>query len=108
MIYCFDLDGTLVTNTEDENGNMHYNDVQPIPEAINRLKALYEKGHKIIIQTARGSKTKKFAKYTKLTEDQLEKFGIPYHQLIVGYKPSADLYIDDKAINVKDWLKRIG
>ena len=42
MIYCFDLDGTLVTNTEDENGNMHYDDVQPIPEAINRLKALYE------------------------------------------------------------------
>ena len=105
MIYCFDLDGTLVTNTEDENGNMHYNDVQPIPEAINRLKTLYEKGHKIIIQTARGSKTKKYAEYTQLTETQLEKFGIPYHQLIVGYKPSADLYIDDKAINVKDWLK---
>jgi len=105
MIYCFDLDGTLVTNTEDENGNMHYDDVQPIPEAINRLKALYEKGHKIIIQTARGSKTKKFAKYTKLTEDQLKKFDIPYHQLIVGHKPPADIYIDDKAINVKDWLK---
>ena len=47
----------------------------------------------------------KFDEYTKLTEDHLEKFGIPYHQLIVGYKPSADLYIDDKAINVKDWLK---
>ena len=105
MIYCFDLDGTLVTNTEDENGNMHYTEAKPIPEAINRLIKLYESGHKIIIQTARGSKTKKFAEYTKLTEDHLEKFGIPYHQLIVGYKPSADLYIDDKAINVKYWLK---
>ena len=105
MIYCFDLDGTLVTNTEDENGKMHYNDVEPIPEAISRLKKLHESGHKIIIQTARGSKTKKFAEYTKLTEDQLERFDIPYHQLIVGYKPSADIYIDDKAINVKDWLK---
>ena len=100
MIYCFDLDGTLVTNTEDENGNMHYTEAQPIPEAINRLRKLYESGHKIIIQTARGSKTKKFAEYTKLTEDHLEKFDIPYH-----HKPSADLYIDDKAINVKDWLK---
>ena len=36
MIYCFDLDGTLVTNTEDENGNMHYTEAKPIPEAINR------------------------------------------------------------------------
>ena len=34
MIYCFDLDGTLVTNTEDENGNMHYTEAKPIPEAI--------------------------------------------------------------------------
>ena len=66
MIYCFDLDGTLVTNTEDEDGNMHYTEAKPIPEAINRLKALYEKGHKIIIQTARGSKTKKFAKILQL------------------------------------------
>ena len=105
MIYCFDLDGTLVTNTEDETGKMHYDEVQPIPEAIDKLKKLYIDGNKIIIQTARGSKSGKVIEYTELTKKQLEKFNIPYHQLNVGYKPAADIYIDDKAINVKDWLK---
>ena len=103
MIYCFDLDGTLVTQTQDEKGKMHYPDALPIFQCIQKLRNLYEEGHHIIIQTARGSGSGK--NYEDLTRQQLEEFNIPYHTLNIGKKPSADIYIDYKAINVKDWLK---
>ena len=103
MIYCFDLDGTLVTQTQDEKGKMHYSNALPIFRCIQKLRKLYEDGHHIIIQTARGSGSGK--NYEDLTRQQLEEFNIPYHDLNIGKKPSADIYIDDKAINVKDWIK---
>ena len=53
MIYCFDLDGTLVTQTQDEDGKMHYSEALPIFQSIQKLRVLYEEGHNIIIQTAR-------------------------------------------------------
>ena len=55
MIYCFDLDGTLVTQTQDKEGKMHYSEALPISRSIQKLRKLHEKGHHIIIQTARGS-----------------------------------------------------
>ena len=103
MIYCFDLDGTLVTQTQDKEGKMHYSEALPIFQSIQKLRKLYDEGHNIIIQTARGSGSGK--NYEDLTRQQLEEFNIPYHDLNIGKKPSADIYIDDKAINVKDWLK---
>jgi len=37
---------------------------------------------------------------------QLKKFGIKYHKLFIS-KPSADIYIDDKAYGYdKSWLKK--
>ncbi len=101
-VYCFDLDGTLVTQTQDNEGKMHYDECQPITKSIDKLRKLYEKGHHIIIQTARGSGSG--INYESLTRQQLKEFNIPYHDLNIGKKPSADIYIDDKAINVKDWL----
>ena len=103
MIYCFDFDGTLVTDTKDKNGKMHYSSAMPIHKAVIKLRTLYSEGHKIIIQTARGSGSGK--DYEGLTKRQLSSFHIPYHSLNIGKKPSADFYIDDKAINVNDWLK---
>ena len=32
-----------------------------------------------------------------LTENQLNEWGVKYHQLILG-KPSGDLYVDDKGV----------
>ena len=102
MIYCFDLDGTLVTSTEDGSGKPHYHKAQPIYKHIEKLRKLYKEGHKIVIQTARGSGSG--IDYTELTESQLQKYGIPYHKLNIGKNPPADIYIDDKALNVKDWI----
>ena len=49
MIYCFDLDGTLCTNT---NGN--YKDAKPYKDRISKVNSLFNDGHIIIIESARG------------------------------------------------------
>ena len=36
-VYCFDLDGTLVTQTQDNEGKMHYDECQPITKSIDCL-----------------------------------------------------------------------
>ena len=97
MIYCFDIDGTLCTNTEGT-----YEDARPIPEVIARVNALHAAGHRILLQTARGATTG--IDWRAKTEEQLARWGGRYHGLYFG-KPTADLYVDDKAVNVKEWLK---
>jgi len=94
MIYCFDLDGTLLTIEKD------YQSAKPITERINKLRELAdEKDSYIIIQTGRNKQ------WQQLTEYQLAIYGIPYNHLSVGDKCHADIYIDDKAINDKDYFK---
>jgi hypothetical protein len=96
--YCFDIDGTLCTNTEGE-----YEKAEPLPESISRVNALYDAGHKILLYTARGSTTG--IDWRATTERQMKTWGVKYHALYLG-KPTADVYVDDKAINVKDWIRQ--
>ncbi len=96
MVYCFDIDGTLCTNTEGD-----YENARPMADAIARVNVLFDAKHKILLYTARGSTTG--IDWRPTTERQLREWGVRYHQLYLG-KPTADIYIDDKAINVKDWL----
>lgn len=102
---CFDLDGTLCINTW---GN--YEDAKPISKAILKCNELYDRGFKIIIFTARymgrSNEDQKIAHETGyiFTKQQLDKWGIKYHKLIMG-KPSYDIIIDDKQFNYDDsWL----
>ena len=98
MSWCFDLDNTLV-NTK----GSAYENSTPIPEAIAKVREYKDRGDHIIIMTARGSGSK--VDWRDFTEKQLNKFGIPYDQLIVGLKPGGvDVFVDDKAINALDWL----
>ena len=99
MILCFDLDGTLCTG----GGREHYADAEPIPDRVALVRALYHQGHTIIIETARGSGTG--IDWHSLTERQLKAWGVPYHKLRAGTKIFADAYIDDRAINDKDFFK---
>jgi len=86
----------------------HYNGVErkyvnaiPIQQNIDKVNTLYDSGHEITIWTARGSVTK--IDYEELTKEQLKKWNVKYHNLILG-KPAYDLYIDDKSINsITDW-----
>ena len=92
MTYCFDLDGTLCTNTE---GN--YEKAKPYKERIKKVNELFGGGHHIIIDTARGSTTG--LDWMDLTLQQLADWGVKYHELYVGKKLNYDIIIDDKAIN---------
>ena len=98
MIYCFDIDGTICTNTEGK-----YQDAEPFLDIIKKVNILFNEGHTIYFYTARGATTG--INWETTTKEQLKKWGVNYHKLFLG-KPTADLYIDDKCINIKDWLKR--
>jgi glycerol-3-phosphate cytidylyltransferase len=100
VIYCFDLDGTICTSVK----NSQYALAQPDNVVINNIRSLYEHGHIIKIMTARGCVSK--VDHTDLTRQQLKEWGVPYHELIMNVKPHADLFIDDKAINIIDWKKK--
>ena len=94
MIYCFDLDSTLCTGG--------FNCLVPYINRIKKVNELYDQGHEIIIETARGSQTG--IDHTAITKSQLKKWGVQYHQLRVGIKIYADFYIDDKGISDKEFF----
>jgi len=98
MTYCFDLDGTLCTNT-----NGKYELAQPFFDRINVVNRLYNEGHKILIDSARGSTTG--LDWFDFTTKQLQLWGILYHAVRVGLKAEADIFVDDKAINHNDFFK---
>ena len=90
MIYIFDLDGTLCSEEID------YLDAQPIPERIDEVNRLYEMGHIIIIDTARGTQTN--IDWSERTEKQLKEWGVKYNTLRTGVKFYGNFYIDDHGI----------
>ena len=95
-VYCFDIDGTLCTNTEGA-----YELAEPYVEAIARVNALSKAGHRIVLCTARGSTTG--IDWRVLTRAQLERWGVRYDELFFG-KPQADVYIDDRGVSAKEWM----
>lgn len=98
MKYCFDLDGTLCTNEWPD-----YHSAKPYSDRIKKVNDLYHSGHIIVIDTARGCNSG--TDWRLLTEKQLGEWGVKYHELRVGTKVAADIYIDDKGINEKDFFK---
>jgi len=94
MIYCFDLDRTLCSNTYGK-----YENASPLFNRISRVSELFESGNYIIIDTAGGSTTG--IVWYDYTEKQLNAWGLKYTQLRVGVKLHFDILIDDKGINDK-------
>ena len=101
MRYCIDIDGTICTPTVGRD----YHKAEPWKNRIEVLNKLYDEGHYIVYWTARGLKSGRGEEYYRpITEKQLEEFGCKYHEL--GFKShDADIFIDDKAINDKDFFK---
>ncbi len=112
---CVDCDGVLADNSD---LSVPYADRKPYPHAIEWMKQLHADGHYIIILTARG-----MTKYdgdkalaSKFGYEELyiwlTKYGIPFDELHFG-KPSADAYIDDRAVQVNsnrgtiDWRNNL-
>lgn len=97
MTVCFDIDGTLCSNTEGR-----YHEARPFPEVIAEVARMHRDGHRVILYTARGSTTG--IDWRELTVRQLKEWGVPYDELVLG-KPTADVYVDDRAINTTDWKR---
>lgn len=109
MIYCFDLDDTICfPNHEYSDTQNKYRLAKPNLQIILRINQLFDEGNKIIIHTARRMITHKgdIAKIKQdveaVTVDWLSEHKVKYSEIVWG-KPYADFYIDDKAINVKDF-----
>jgi cytidyltransferase-like protein len=103
MKYCFDIDGTLCYTPNNEKGKPDYLNAQPYPFMIEQVNRLYDEGNYIIMQTARGKGSG--IDHTELTKKQLDEWGYKYHELFPMFcKPTADIFIDDKGVNVADWV----
>jgi histidinol phosphatase-like enzyme len=94
--FCFDIDGTICTKTKGK-----YKDAKPIEKMINLINELYDKGHMIIIYSSRSSECEEDVDV--FTFKQLEEWGVKFHEYYCD-KPSADYYIDDKAVKISDFL----
>ena len=85
-----DLDGTLC------EGKFWVGECTPLVDRINFINDLYKKGAHIVIWTAR------MPEWYKDTQLWLQKHGVLYHGIVMREKIGADLYIDDKCVNVED------
>ena len=106
MKYVFDLDQTLCIT----EGNQ-YSLSKPIYERIEIVNCLYSDSQDITIYTSRGMNSfngdieKCYNEYYVLTLNQLQDWGVKFDRLILG-KRSYDFFIDDKAINDKEFFKK--
>lgn len=85
-----DLDGTLC------EGKFWEEEPKPIQHRIDTINELYKKGAHIVIYTAR------FPKDFEATNLWLLKYGVLFHGISMRVKIGADVYIDDRALNVDD------
>lgn len=103
----FDIDDTLCTNVR----KISYANCEPKQDVIDKINYLHDVlGIKIILHTSRGMMScngnleKIIEKNKDVLENWLSKYDVHYDEIIFG-KPIADLYIDDKAMNVNDFVK---
>lgn len=100
-----DLDGTICAL---KTGGQTYADVEPLPGAVERIRALRAAGHYVIINTARNMATcdgnlgRVMKNVGRVTLEWLERHGIEYDEIYFG-KPNAHLYIDDRAHRFTSW-----
>lgn len=92
---CCDIDGVIAMKTPGNN----YRLATPLEHNIEIINQLYQAGHEITLFTARGYATG--LNWKEVTENQLAAWGVHYQKLIFG-KPNADVYIDDKFMELHD------
>ena len=92
-IFC-DLDGTLVRHAKDPYllTNPDY-ELEILPGTYDKFKEWDSKGYHIVITTGRKESMR------EATEKQLQKVGIFYNQLIMGFGGAVRYIIKDRKVN---------
>ena len=96
-----DIDETIChRECSSDFGVVHdYTKAKPIRENIEKMNKLYDERNTIVYWTARGSR--KQIDWTELTKNQLNEWGVKYHDLKVD-KPFYDLFIEDKSLRIEE------
>ena len=102
MVYVFDLDNTLCDTRKGKDGRWRYFESTPFYDRIKVVNKLWDEGHTIIVETARGCNSK--INYYEETFNQLRSWGLKFTTLRTGVKFGADYFIDDKGINSEDFF----
>lgn len=106
LTYVIDVDGTLSYWNDDRD----YINFKPRQEVIDKINKLYEDGHTIIINTARGMNSlngdmdKIREEVYPVLSEWLKNNGVKYHKLIMN-KPWGHFYVDDRNLSIEDFLK---
>jgi len=95
-LFAVDMDGVLCKGE-------FWGEEEPEPQikVIEYFNSLYKKGGHIIIYTARNPKL-----YPE-TQNWLDKYGVMYHGIAMMKKIGADVYVDDKALNLEDVIENL-
>jgi len=96
--FVFDIDGVVASIVP----NLNYALAKPNPDLIGTINFLHDHGHRIVLFTARGSKTGD--DWKEQTRRQMTEWGVKYDELMFG-KPAGDYYIDDKNLLLPDVVK---
>lgn len=110
MKICIDVDGVLC---ELRRPDQTYAEVRPLPGTVEKMQALKQAGHYLILCTARHMATCNsnvglvVARQGKTLLDWLAANEIPYDEIWFG-KPHADVYIDDNAFRFTGWNEIAG
>jgi len=111
-IIAFDLDDVICHRSSEYEhlGPDKYNYCKPNQQVIDLVNSLYDDGNEIVIYTARGMSQYNgnvaliYSKLYSKTSEQLNSWGLKYHQLVMG-KIYYDLLVDDKVLNSEDITK---
>lgn len=111
-IIAFDLDDVLChrSNQFENLGPLKYSYCIPNKKMIELVNSLYDDGHKIVIYTARGmtqfngNVIEIYGQLYTKTLNNLDEWGLKYHQLVMG-KIHYDVLVDDKVLNSNNIVK---
>ncbi len=94
VVHFFDIDGTITNETE----GWDYISRTPRKDVIKKIQSIHKLKHPIILWTSR----LEIDRY--ITVKWLKKFDVPYNRIIFD-KPTWDLYVCDKSINIEHWME---
>lgn len=99
MKIVIDIDGVIGTNTiVDSFSNTQLFNMPININIIEKINEMYENGYWITIHTSRKECLR------NVTEGWLIDNDVMYHELIMD-KPTADFYLDDKSITLKEFME---